>query len=81
MNASGRQTAPPLFEVVSVTSALWLSLEASPRVKDLFCAAAVGSSRSLSPAGVSSYPAPGYRSSPTQLPGTQILSGPTVSGT
>jgi len=40
MNASGWQTAPPQFEVVSVTSALRPSLEALSRVKDLICAAA-----------------------------------------
>jgi len=46
MNASGRQTAPPLFEVVSVTSACPVSLEASASLKDLPLAAVPSSSTS-----------------------------------
>jgi hypothetical protein len=44
MIASGRQTAPPLHEVVLVTShAVDLSLEASISGSDLLCAAPLGS--------------------------------------
>jgi hypothetical protein len=38
MNTSGRQTAPPLQEVVSVTFRVWVhEFEARPRGIDVFC--------------------------------------------
>lgn len=88
MIASGRQTAPPHIEVVSVTSACHRPLEANPRFNDPRDAAPPASFRSIWTSGTTSgaeilqHLAPGIQVDIDIHPGASapfILSAPEVS--